>query len=271
MNRDCSGWLDAVLVGAQDAQWCTRAYCTTCGGLEFRRAYWAAAAQQAGFLRIASRLEAARYPQDILMGVSDADREVLVRTLIDGLRELPPRLWSNSEAFRKIIIDLDPPLNRTGVPLALDVELSGTPAGDTLARMREHTAGVRELREGRMTYESPQAAEQRKRIKREKKALAHARRLSESRRRNSERFQLLSALARLSPSERLSRFATDSAINLDSVSTELIPTQVRDLIDLESAKAVVLLKRIGQRKGSWGRLRRMLEHFVRGESDSSRS
>ncbi len=234
-----------------------RPYCTTCGCLEFRRAYWAAAARQA---EIVSPFESTRPLRDILVEISAAKREALVRTLVAGLRELPP-LWSDSEAFRTIINDLDPPLILHGVPMALDIELSGTPAGEALARMRAHAEEARTRRERHDAFESPQAVEERKRVKREKRAIAHARRQSETRRRNTERLELLAALALLSPGERLSRFATDSTLKLDCVPAELIPAQERDLIGFEKAMAGALLARIGRRKGAWGRLRRMLDHL----------
>jgi hypothetical protein len=257
-NREPGGWLADVLVGAQSARWCTRPFCTTCGCLEFRRAFWTAAARQAG---IDAKFEAARLPRDVLAGVSVTDREGLVRTLVAGLGELPPR-WTDSEAFRTIIIDLDPSLIRDGVPMALDTELSGTPAGEALARMRVHFKKVRAQRDQQKAYQSPQAVEERKRVKREKRASAHANRQSETRRRNAERLVVLAALAHLSPAERLSRFATDPALVLDCVPAGLIPAQELDLIDLEEAKAVALLARVGRRKGPWGRLRRMLERFA---------
>lgn len=194
-NCDLNSWLEALLVGAQDAGWCMRPYCTTCGCLEFRRAYWAAAARQA---EIVSPFESTRPLRDILVEISAAKREALVRTLVAGLRELPP-LWSDSEAFRTIINDLDPPLILHGVPMALDIELSGTPAGEALARMRAHAEEARTRRERHDAFESPQAVEERKRVKREKRAIAHARRQSETRRRNTERLELLAALASCRP------------------------------------------------------------------------
>lgn len=257
-NREPGGWLADVLVGAQSARWCTRQFCTTCGCLEFRQAFWTAAARQAG---IDASFEAARLPREILSGVSVTDREGLVRTLVAGLRELPPR-WTDSEAFRTIITDLDPSLIRHGVSMALDTELSGTPAGEALARMRAHFEEVRAQRHRQRAYESVQATEERRRAKRETRAIAHANRQSEARRRSAERLDLLVAIARLSPGERLVRFATDPALVLDCVPAGLIPAQELDLIDLERAKAVALLRRIGWRKGPWGRLRRMLERLA---------
>jgi hypothetical protein len=257
-KRDFDGWLEAVLLDAQRAGWCMQPYCTTCGCLEFRRAYWAAAAERAG---IADRFESARIPKDLLGEISAAEREVLVRALVAGLRELP-RKWSDSEAFRTIIIDLDPPLILHGVLMSLDAELSATPAGEALTQMRSHSKEARERRERRTIFESPQATEDRKRAEREDKAAAHTRRQSEAVRRNTERSELLADLARLAPVERLSRFSTDSAFKLDCVSPELIPVLEGELIGLEKALAVALVKRIGRRSGAWGRLRRMLEQFV---------
>lgn len=262
-NRKSRGWLETVLVGAHRANWCTRPHCD-CGCFNFRRAYWAAAARQAGII---GRFDAARYPRDIFAGITTAERDVLVRTLVAGLRVLPQE-WLMSEAFRTIIIDLEPPLIKHGVPIVLDTELSATPAGEELAQMRAHAEMLRAQNERRLAYESPQAVEERKRIVREKRAKAHARRQSETHRKNAERMELLAALARLSAVERLSRFATDIAVALDSVPAELVPAQIEDLFGLDKGKATELLTRIDRRKGAWGHLRRILDLYLRGERES---
>lgn len=253
---DSDSWLEAVLVGAHDAGWCTRPYCTTCGCLEFRHAYWAAAARQAG---IFTRVEPARHPRDLLAVFSSTEREVVVRTLVAGLRQLPPR-WCSSEPFRTIIIDLDPPLILHGLPIAIDADLADTPAGEGLAKMRAHAKRLSEERERHEAFSTPKAVEERKRVRREERARLHTLRQSETARRNSERLDLLASLVRLSVAKRLSQFATNPTLNLDCVSAELIPAQERDLIDFEMEKAVALVARIGRRKGAWGRLRRMITH-----------
>ena len=213
-----------------------------------------------------SQFQSAHFPQDILARASSAEREVLVRTLVAGLRELPP-VWCNSEAFRTIITDLDPPLLLHGVAIVLSTELGATSAGEALARMRAHSAEVGEARRSRQAEESPQAVEERKRVKRVKSEIAHTRRQAETSRRNAERLELLAALAQLSAAERLVRFATDPEFKLDRVPAELVPTQEGDLIGLEKAMAVALSTRIGRRTGAWGRLRRMIEHLVRDEPE----
>ena len=263
-SRDPGGWLEAVLVHARDTRWCTRPYCTTCGCLEFRRAFWTAAARQAGVGT--ARLKSACHPHSFFEGFSAGEREATVRALVAGLRQLPPE-WGNTEAFRTIIIDLYPPLIMHGVPMALADELSGTPAGEVLARMEAHDESIRAERARREAYESPQAVEERKRVNREEKARAHALRQSQTRKRNTKRLGLLASLARLSVAERLSRFAMDPALNLDCVSHELIPAQETELVDLETATAVALIARIGRRKGEWGRLRHMIEHRLKAESE----
>jgi len=125
--------------------------------------------------------------------------------------------------------------------------------------MAAHDEWIRAERARREAYESPQAVEERKRVRREERARAHALRQSQTRKRNAERLELLAALARLSVVERLSQFAMDPALNLDGVPPELIPGQEGELVGLETAAAVALIARIGRRKGEWGRLRRMLQ------------
>jgi hypothetical protein len=212
-----------------------------------------------------ARLKSACHPRGFFEGFSAGEREATVRALVAGLRQLTPE-WGDTEAFRTIIIDLYPPLIMHGVPMDLVTELSGTPAGEGLVRMVAHDKSIRAERARREAYESPQAVEERKRVKREEKARAHALRQSQTRKRNIERLGLLAALARLSVAERLSRFAMDPALNLDCVSPELIPAQESELVDLETATAVDLIARISRRKGEWGRLRRMIEHRLKVES-----
>ncbi len=260
---DSGGWLEAVLVSARDARWCTRPYCTTCGCSKFRSAFWTAAARQAG-------LETARRgpggpPCRFLPGFSDGEREATVRALVAGLRQVPQE-WSNTAAFWTIILDLNPQARILGVPIDLAIELSGTPAGEGLARMEAYDEERRRERELREALASPGAVAERRRVEREAKARAHAHRQSQTQERNTERLGLLAALARLSVTERLSRFASDPALNLDCVSPELIPREAGELVELETATAVALLARIGRRRRGWGRLRRMIEGRLESES-----
>lgn len=257
-NREDVCWLESVLVRARNAGWCTRPYCTTCMCGEFRHAVWATAARRAG---IDCNIETVRLPHNMIAGISNEDREAVFQTVIAGLQELPPR-WTDSDAFRIVMMDTESLLRRYRAPSVLYAALSGTAAGEALARMCTHSREVQAEREQRRVYESPQAAQERSRLKREQRAIAHTSRQAETRRKNAERSELLAALARLSPVERLSRFAKDPALILDSVSAELIPAQKRDLVGLGKAEAAALIARIDRRKGAWGRLRDMLERIV---------
>ncbi|GIV62825.1 MAG: hypothetical protein KatS3mg045_0164 [Bellilinea sp.] len=134
--------------------------------------------------------------------------------------------------------------------------------------MREHAAKIEERRKQREEYESRQAIEERRRIKREQKAIAHAQRQLVTRQRNAERLELLEALAHISPAERLIRFATDMTFKLDCISADLIPAQEQDLIALDKETSIALINRIGQRKGAWGRLRRLLERRLKDIEDN---
>lgn len=258
-NEDSVGWLEKVLIEAKRARWCTRPFCTTCGSMQFRHAIWTAAARQAG-IEISD--DTPRHPREILNQVSHSEREAIVQTLVAGLRELSP-IWSNSQALQTIILDLDPPLLMHGIPISLDRELSKTPAGDAVARMRAHAEVVAERQRQREAYESPEAVQERKRLKREKKAAAHAQRQLATRQRNAARLELLETLAHMSPAERLIRFATDTTFKLDCISADLIPAQEQDLIALDKETSIALINRIGQRKGAWGRLRRLLERHLK--------
>lgn len=262
-SQDSGGWLKALLAYAIEARWCTRPFCTTCGCVKFRHAVWSEAARQAGVET--ARLKCSGHPIALLASLSDGEREATVRALVAGLRQLPP-WWCDSQAYRTILIELD---LMQDVPMNLDEELSGTPAGEALARKEayEEEKWIRAERARREADENRQAVEERKRIKREEKARAYALHQARARERNAARMKLLAALARLSVVERLTRFATDPALNIDWVSAELIPRQEGELVDLDKATAVALIERIGRRKGEWRRLRRMLEHRLKAETE----
>ena len=259
-NREFGSWLESALVQARDAGWCTSPYCTTCGAMKFRRAYWSAAARQAG---VEGRFESARLPRDLLAGVPDTDRDALVHALVAGLRELRPPA-TDGNAFRTIILDLDPPFVKHGVAMSLDSSLSGTAAGAALGRMRDHSKALQAGRAQRLAYESPQAVEARQRAKREKRTAAQAQRRSEKQRRDVLRLELLETLTRLSPAERLLRFASDPDLVLDSVPVEFIELREINLADLPKTQTIALISRIDRRRGAWGRLRRRLENRLEG-------
>jgi len=252
-NNGSASWLETLL---DEYRGCTKPSCTTCGAMEFRRLYWAEAARHTGVLT--ADIESSRYHGALLKRLRSSDRDATVRALVAGLRQLSSK-WGYSDALRTIILDLYPPLVMHGVQMNLTSELSGTPAGDCLARMLKHAESLKAERARREAFQSPEAAQERKRTQREAKAQAHAFRLSEKRKRNTQRLRLIAELARLSVAERLLRFAEDETLNLDCVAPDLIPGEETEFVKMEEATAVALIARIDRRRGKWGRLRRMLE------------
>ena len=229
--------------------------------MEFRRAYWAAGAREAGVL-----IRPEYHARKVLGGMSVVDRKMITKTIIAGLRGLP-MMWCGSEVFRTIIIDLDSGLRVTGASEPLDTLLSGSPAGDALAHMRAHSEGVSAERKRREEYESPQAVAERKRIKREERARKHSLRQSESRQRSQERLILLRALARVPARDRILEMAINPLLIPGSIPVELLPTQESELIGVGSPTLEVLLLRIGQRKGPWGRFRQMIEKHLKTKTE----
>ena len=249
-----SGWLEGVLVNAKAARLCMDAHCTTCGCLRFRESYWVEAARQANLAR---RTENPRQGFDLLAGWSAEERQVLAGTLIAGLRDLPPE-WTRSKAFETLIIDLDPPIFLHGLLIGLEAALAGTPAAAAYENLRAR--GSRSS--GVSNKESPAAVEERRRLKREKRAAAHADRVSAKRQHDIERNSILAVVARLRPAERLSKFAVDESLRLDRVSDDLIPTHAEELIGFDRIQAAILIARIGRRPGAWRRLSKQLTDYL---------
>lgn len=255
MTSSEQGWLQVVISDAEEAGWCTKPFCTTCGSGEFREAYWTAAARHAG---LELHLERGGLPRRLLAGTTNTERDLIVRTLVAGLRQLPRRL-AYSDAVSTILGDLDPPLVRHGVPISLGDILSDTPVGEALHERQAHAREVAMRRLRREEFESPEATRERRERKRAEKAKAHARRQAAKRQRDRIRAETLKQLANLSPKERIARFATDSELNLDTVPEELIPVEEVTRIPLDESIVEKLIARIDRRKGGWGRLRRVLE------------
>lgn len=269
MANHTGSWLEDVLHSANEFGWCVRARCTTCGAMKFRKAYWGAAADEA---RVSLDVEHARRPRGILAGIPREDRDLVVRTVIDGLAGVSTG-WADSDAVETILTDLDPPLTRHGVPLVLDEALAGTPVGEALAWKRSYSTERAEARRQQAQFESPEAVAERRQAARDARADEHAERLREKRVRDEERAALLTELERLAPLDRLRRFAYEEGVILDAIPNELVPTDGVDWSDLNPGTARRLLERIGRRRGAWALLRRAL-HQVNGRgmpAEESRS
>lgn len=248
------GWLSVVLTQAQESEWCLRHSCTTCGAMEFRRAYWSGARDDVG---ATVEIESARRPGDLLRHASPEDREAMVKSLVSALSALDVS-EAESEGVGTILLDLDPPFLRYGVSVSLAEALGGTPVGMRLAAMRAHAAAVRAEREARAAFESAEAVESRRKEKRRATRAKVEEREREKAAMDAERVALLADLRGLDPADRITRFAHDEDLNLDSVPEDLIPTQGIATAQLDAAAVRRLLDRIGRRRGAWGRLRRWL-------------
>lgn len=255
---DEDDWLRSVFDASVRMGWCAKPYCTTCGCVNFRRAVWSGAARHAG---LAIPFGNGVHPHHAIARLKRTDRESIARALIAGLRALPGK-WLESDSLRTTLIEIGILRDLQFVSRGLEAELAGTTAGEALTRMRRHAADALERRRRYEASQTPEAIGERRRIKREASAAAHAVRLLKTLRRNAERVELLSALARQSPNERLKQLAIDRRLALDAVPAELIPSDPGELGELDRATAAALLTQIGRRRGRWGSLRRMLEHWI---------
>jgi hypothetical protein len=159
--------------------------------MEFRLAYWRSAAKATG---AEADFETARFPHDLLSGVSDEHRRCMVHALVYALAELEFSL-AQSDGVGTILQDLDSPLIRHGVPISLDEQLAGAEVGQRLQRMRQHAAQLDAERRARAQYEAPEAVQERRRAKREAAAVEQERRKAEKLRRDMARKELLEELS----------------------------------------------------------------------------
>jgi hypothetical protein len=246
-----NNWLEIVFHKAYAARWCTRPFCTTCGCQEFRRAYLSAAAMQAG---LPVRFQAPRHPREVLAECSAPDRQLLVETLIEGLRGVSAE-WSSSDAMQAVMVDLRSIRRDRMAAADLESRQGDTPAGGGLMRIRQQAQRRLEHEQ----FNSARAVEERERLRREQAAQRHEARQALSRQRGQQRLQLLAALAQLPVPERLSRLARDPSIRLGLVTDAVLAVQPADLAGLDHAEAATLVTQIGRRRGRWRALQRMLE------------
>ncbi len=268
-QHDSGNWLEALLAEAKRSNWCSKPFCTTCGGSRFRLPFWREAIRQAGVSSEAP--DASPFHWMLVEGLSDSGRERTIHTVLEGLRRLSDG-YCHDHAIRTILIDMRIFMARYGNGLRLEQELYGTPAGSCMRRMERHDASVREAQARYEANQSREAVEERERARKAEKAEAHALRQVQARTRGAARLELLAVLGRLTVSERLIRFAVDPLLNIDWISHDLIPASGGEISGLENEVARKLLSRVGKRKGPWRRLRLAIEqHLASGSSPSERT
>jgi hypothetical protein len=174
-------------------------------------------------------------------------------TIVEGLTTLDASAVE-SDAFRMVIMDLDPPLIRWGVAESLDDRLRGSPAGAALGRMRTHAQDLANRRVRRMETETPAA----KAARRETRRQQHLKRSEAGLERRDRRHELLSRLRSMSDEERLAWLAgREPGFPLEMFPDDLVPATVEaDRLTIQQAHRLVRL--IDRRRGAWGRLARRL-------------
>ena len=252
-------WLENIFIEAEENNWCTKPYCTTCASLEFRNTFWRTAAKQ---VNLENRFSS-NYARiiDELSEFDSGKRERILKSLIDGLKTLPDS-YCKSSGFRTLIIDIYPPFLKHGILIALGEELSGTSAGKNLKLMKEHHQRMVEEARQWSEYHSKDAAKERSKQKRINKEKNHLFRIEKSKIQNLRNIEKINALSKLNPTERLAKIAKDEIIILEAIPIDLIPTKEKDINGLGLLDAFSLIRKIDRRKKHWGRLRWMLEEMA---------
>lgn len=153
-------WLDDVLERAISERMCVRVTCSTCGAVPFRSALRRAVADSER-----SDGAPARAPDTT---------SVLVEALL-ALPAVPRRF---EEALRLILVDLWAGLGEPGFRTRVESRLKGTPAGDLLRRMRDHSAEVERQRSAGEAFASPAAVAARREARKRLRQAVHAERLA---------------------------------------------------------------------------------------------
>ena len=265
-QHDPANWLEALLEEAKRSKWCSKPFCTTCGGSRFRLPFWREAIRQAGVRSEAP--DSSPFHWTLIEGLSESGRERTIHTVLEGLRRLPDE-YCYDHSIRTILLDMTVFMALHGTGLRLEEELDGTPAGSCMRRMARHDAYVSAERARHEAYLSREAVEERARVRKARKAEAHALRQAQARARGVARLELLAVLGRLTASEQLVQLAVDPLLIIDWVSHDLIPAGGGEMRGLENEVARKLLSRVGKRKGPWRRLRLAIEQHLASESSPS--
>jgi hypothetical protein len=265
-QQDSGNWLEALLAEAKRSNWCSKPFCTTCVGSRFRLPFWREAIRQAGVSSEAP--DSSPFHWTLIEGLSESGRERPIRTVLEGLRRLPDE-YCYDHAIRTILFDMTVFMALHGTGLRLEEELDGTPARSCMRRMARHDAYMSAERARHEAYLSREAVEERARVRKARKAEAHALRQAQARARGAARLELLADLGPLTASERLVRLAVDPLLIIDWVSHDLIPAGSDEVGNLDRDVAFKLLSRIGQRKRPWRQLRQAIEkHLATGLSSA---
>ncbi len=176
--------LQKLLTTVRDRKWCVQPYCTTCGARDYRQAIHDNAA---------------------------ALVEALKTARISELRSSFPEIFID-DALRLLMMELASPIGPMHISSrALGLELEGTEAGEYLAGMRRHAAGVVRKREERETFQSPDVAAERRRLKKQARRGQHELRTQRKREREAVIAAAVRGFEGLSPTQAIGRLMRGEA------------------------------------------------------------
>jgi hypothetical protein len=251
-----SDWLNEVFQTAQANNWCIKPYCTTCGAQVFRLAIFQSASKSADS-EIRQLLWADVW--DGLTSLSESDRENVSHEIAEQLKNLSSLESIPEDGLRVVLMDLDRIFNPLGFGDFLDELLDATPAGNYLARMRDHTARLRSERaeRGRIEAENRERREQR-RIERPTRARPPRPQRDRIEDGNSPIHVFLKEFRELPPTDKLRKLAADDfAFPLEIIPRELFPKDA-DVSALSTEERERLIGRINNRTGRWRSLKTQL-------------
>ena len=163
-------WIYNLVKKSEEANLCIRIGCTTCGSSEFRSQ-----------LMIQGFKEANIYNEKLnSLKLSDLDieqKKICITEICNSLAQ--PNNEIPAYAIRFILYEIY--LNDC-ISIAEKI-LKDTSAGSFLVSMQEHSEKLRAKREERALYESKEATDQRRKLKKEEKAKAHQKRVQKYKKR----------------------------------------------------------------------------------------
>ena len=180
-NIKTANWIKSLTDQAQKEDWCVRSGCTTCGSLVFRSSLIKKCFQNSNLAFPDKTRPSRRSKNLIIVDLFSDDIKFCVKTISKELANLNAEDMHriDTDALRIIFQEIYSPSsysNATNVKLIHDI-LGDSPAGYYLKSMENH---AKELAEQRRKYEidnNPKILEENRRIKKEFKAKAHAKRI----------------------------------------------------------------------------------------------
>ena len=157
-------WIHNLVKKAEDDNLCIRIGCTTCGSLEFRSKLMIQSAKEAGIYN--------EKFNSLKLGDLDMERKkICINEICNSLAQSNYKIPSYTTRFILYEIYIN------GYIAIAEKILKDTPAGIILFSVREYSEKLKAEREERALYESKEATDQRRKLKKKEKAKAHQERV----------------------------------------------------------------------------------------------